>query len=115
MTQRQGPQEKREMAAPSISEADVRLRPYRREDEYLLNSEDRAHQPENHPCFVVEFRGMSIGFHLIKVVDGEAAQMHTRFWDAGARGRGISAISVYKACQLFFGQIPQLQRLIFVS
>jgi hypothetical protein len=119
VTNRQSSPEKKETAsqlrAPSVSETDIRLRPYRRDDEYLLNAEDRGHSPENHPCMMVEFRGLAIGFHLLKVLDGEQAQMHTRFWDAGARGRGITAISVFKACQQFFDQIPQLQRLIFVS
>lgn len=53
---------------------------------------------------VVEYQGRPVGIHPLRPIRETDADFHAHFWDAEVRGKGMIAISGYKACAYFFEQ-----------
>jgi RimJ/RimL family protein N-acetyltransferase len=68
----------------------------------------------NTPSIVtVEHLGRPVGVHqLLDMKDGQA-EFWAVLWNAEVRGKGIGAVSWYKACQYFFDSFPGLHVLLF--
>jgi len=68
----------------------------------------------NAPSIVtVEHSGRAVGVHqLLDMKDGQA-EFWAVLWNADMRGKGIGAVSWYKACQYFFDSFPSLHVLLF--
>jgi RimJ/RimL family protein N-acetyltransferase len=61
----------------------------------------------------IEYKGRAVGIHqLFDIRDGQA-DFSAVLWNADVRGKGIGAVSWYKACQYFFDSFPSLQVLLF--
>lgn len=61
----------------------------------------------------VEHGGRAVGIHqLLNMRDGQA-EFWAVLWNADVRGKGIGAVSWYKACQYFFDSFPSLHVLLF--
>jgi RimJ/RimL family protein N-acetyltransferase len=68
----------------------------------------------NSPSIVtVEYSGRAVGVHqLMDMRDGQG-DFWAILWNSDARGKGIGAVSWYKACQYFFDSFPGLHVLLF--
>ena len=63
----------------------------------------------------VEHGGRPVGIHqLLDVRDGQA-EFFAVLWSTEARGKGIGAVSWFKACQYFYDSFPALHVLLFKS
>lgn len=65
------------------------------------------------PAVTVEYLGRPIGVHFLDKMTGGDAEFWAHFLAADARGKGIGAISWFKACQYFFDNVSSLQNLLF--
>lgn len=102
---------------------DVRVREFRPRDfTWELVGDDVPYRArlveltQNHgilPALTVEYLGRPIGIHFLdKIANGEA-EFWAHFLSPDSRGKGIGAISWFKACQVFFDSLPQIQTLLF--
>ncbi len=53
---------------------------------------------------VVEYQGRPVGLHPLRPIRETDADFHAHFWDPEVRGKGMIAVSGYKACAFFFEQ-----------
>jgi hypothetical protein len=61
----------------------------------------------------VEYNGRSVGIHQLLDVREGKAEFTAVLWNPDVRGKGIGAVSWYKACQYFLERFPTLHVLLF--
>lgn len=102
---------------------DVRVREFRAHDftwelvgadaPYRHRLSDLSANPSVIPAVTVEYLGRAIGIHFLdRMVSGDA-EFWAHFLSPDSRGKGIGAISWFKACQHFFDSLDSLQNLLF--
>ena len=67
------------------------------ENEYRRRLTEMAQNPTQWPTVAVEYRGRTIGMHML-----DQGNFIALIWNSMDRGQGVSAVSWFKACQYFF-------------
>jgi len=68
----------------------------------------------NSPSIVaVEHSGRTVGIHQVLDMKDGQGEFWAVLWNSDAQGKGIGAVSWYKACQYFFDSFPTLHVLLF--